>query len=677
MRELLSAKTVDVNAADYGSRTAMHVAASQGNTEMIECLCSFNADVNALDNWQASPIDDAIRKGFSEVAMLLAKHGGKVGNQEAADASLLKAVLKGEREVVELLLLAGADPNAHQYDSRSVLHIAVSKGHDEIADLLISSGARMDVKDDFGYTPLDEAERHSARLGNDKMVGLLISRGAVRDTQHQIPPRFALIFGIVQVIILILYGVGVRYSDALFSSEATDGMEVYPWFQDVHVMIFVGFGFLMTFLRRYAYSAVCLTMLVAVMCIQWYILVSGVVDQVINRPAGGYHAIKVDMVSLVLGDFSAGAVLISFGALLGKVSPIQLLCLAMLEIVVFCLNEAIAIEMGVADVGGSIVVHAFGAYFGLAASFVLTPVRARGDNENTSTYHADVFSTIGTVFLWLFWPSFNGALAGVAQQRVVCNTVLSLIGSAMGTFVFSQYLRGGKFYMVDIQNATLAGGVAIGSTANFAVHPPGALTIGFLAGILSVLGYVKIQAFLEDKLKIYDTCGVNNLHGMPAIFAALLSVVYSLYSTADVYQCTSLEDADCQVSAVWGARSGASPRSPLSQALTQLAFLGMTLAIATTGGLLVGFIVRFISPMTSGFFLDSQYFAVPELETPFYFDKRSEGNREKMEHAAMKIRQVLPTTKFQVRPSADADGEDEQDEQLLSTVQEVNGDGAV
>lgn len=27
-------------------------------------------------------------------------------------------------------------------------------------------------------------------------------------------------------------------------------------FQDIHVMIFIGFGFLMTFLKRYGYSAV-------------------------------------------------------------------------------------------------------------------------------------------------------------------------------------------------------------------------------------------------------------------------------------------------------------------------------------------------------------------------------------------------------------------------------------
>ena len=48
----------------------------------------------------------------------------------------------------------------------------------------------------------------------------------------------------------------------------------YGMFQDVHVMIFIGFGFLMTFLRKYAYSSISLNMFIAVIVIQWYPLVS-------------------------------------------------------------------------------------------------------------------------------------------------------------------------------------------------------------------------------------------------------------------------------------------------------------------------------------------------------------------------------------------------------------------
>lgn len=46
-------------------------------------------------------------------------------------------------------------------------------------------------------------------------------------------------------------------------------------FQDVHVMIFVGFGFLMTFLKKYGFSSVGINMLIAAFGLQWGTLMQG------------------------------------------------------------------------------------------------------------------------------------------------------------------------------------------------------------------------------------------------------------------------------------------------------------------------------------------------------------------------------------------------------------------
>lgn len=46
-------------------------------------------------------------------------------------------------------------------------------------------------------------------------------------------------------------------------------------FQDVHVMIFVGFGFLMTFLKRYSFSGVGFNFLIAAFGLQWALLMQG------------------------------------------------------------------------------------------------------------------------------------------------------------------------------------------------------------------------------------------------------------------------------------------------------------------------------------------------------------------------------------------------------------------
>lgn len=78
----------------------------------------------------------------------------------------------------------------------------------------------------------------------------------------------------------------------------------------------------------------------------------------------------MDIPALIIGDFGAGAVLITFGALLGKLSLPQLFVLATLEIVFYALNEAICAGMLKAvDMGGSMYVHTFGAFFGAAATY--------------------------------------------------------------------------------------------------------------------------------------------------------------------------------------------------------------------------------------------------------------------------------------------------------------------
>ena len=46
-------------------------------------------------------------------------------------------------------------------------------------------------------------------------------------------------------------------------------------FQDVHVMMFVGFGFLMTFLKRYGFGSVGGNMLLAAFILQWATLMGG------------------------------------------------------------------------------------------------------------------------------------------------------------------------------------------------------------------------------------------------------------------------------------------------------------------------------------------------------------------------------------------------------------------
>ncbi|XP_059120766.1 ammonium transporter Rh type B [Peromyscus eremicus] len=378
----------------------------------------------------------------------------------------------------------------------------------------------------------------------------------------------------------------------------------YPSFQDVHAMIFIGFGFLMVFLQRYGFSSVGFTFLVAAFTLQWATLAQGFLHS--------FHDghIHVGVESLINADFCAGAVLISFGAVLGKTGPAQLLLMALLETVLFSVNEFILLSLlGVRDAGGSMTIHTFGAYFGLSLSRVLYRSQLEKTRQlQSSVYHSDLFAMIGTIFLWIFWPSFNSAPTelGDGQHRTALNTYYSLTASTLSTFALSALVSGdGRLDMVHIQNAALAGGVVVGTSSEMMLTPFGAVAAGFLAGTVSTLGYKFFTPVLESKFKVQDTCGVHNLHGMPGVLGALLGVLVAWLATHEAY-------GDGLQSVFPLVANG--QRSATSQAVYQLFGMFVTLGFASVGGSLGGFLLRlpFLdSPPDSQCFEDQVYWEVP------------------------------------------------------------------
>lgn len=83
----------------------------------------------------------------------------------------------------------------------------------------------------------------------------------------------------------------------------------------------------------------------------------------------------------------------------------------------------------------------------------------------------------------------------------------------------------GKLEMEIILNATLAGGVAMGSAADTINRASGSMLIGFISGAISALGFAYIGPFLKNKIGLHDTCGVHNLHGMPGILGGIISII--------------------------------------------------------------------------------------------------------------------------------------------------------
>jgi ammonium transporter Rh len=325
----------------------------------------------------------------------------------------------------------------------------------------------------------------------------------------------------------------------------------------IHIlaMLVVGFGFLMVFVRRYGFGATTGTYLVVATGLPLYMFVrsNGMVGHTIQA-----HSVE----TLMLAEFSVATALIAMGAVLGRLRVFQYALLTLVLVPFYALNEYLVLDngsgltKGFQDSAGSIVIHAFGAYFGLAASLVLTTAEQRSqpiESDPTS----DRFGMLGSMVLWLFWPSFATAIVPFEQMpQTIVNTILALSGATLATYFLSTKFHHGKASMVDIANASLAGGVSIGSTCNL-VSPTGAFFIGLLAGALSTIGFVFIQPRLESKMKLVDTCGVHNLHGMPGLFGGLCAIAV--------------------IPSVVGA---------------QLVGIAMTLVIAVIGGVIAGMVIR-------------------------------------------------------------------------------------
>ena len=263
-------------------------------------------------------------------------------------------------------------------------------------------------------------------------------------------------------------------------------------------MIFIGFAYLMTFLRRYGFSAIGYTFLLSTLVCQWSVILDCFAtsqDPQLHSPIG--HVCEVETLRMLNALFAAGAVMISYGAVLGKATPAQLVVMAFMEPMFYWLNIYLCIfpsQIAAFDIGGGMTIHVFGCYFGLAVTWFLTSSHTRGHEDNTSCYSSDIFSLIGTIFLWIMWPSFNGvpAPSGVQRLDALVNTFLSLCACVAAAFVFSRLLEN-KFEAVHIQNSTIAGGVVMGVAAHLQMSPAGALGAGWIAGTVSVFGYVYLS----------------------------------------------------------------------------------------------------------------------------------------------------------------------------------------
>ncbi|XP_029973897.1 rh50-like protein isoform X2 [Salarias fasciatus] len=418
--------------------------------------------------------------------------------------------------------------------------------------------------------------------------------------------RLPVFLFVTQVAFVALYFAFVTYDehgDARFQTNQTNPMhnamyKDYPYFADIQVMIFLGFGCLLAFFRLYGFGGIVLNFLTATFAIQWAILVQG------------YFQFSYDV--------------------LGKTSPLQLLVMALLEVPVFAVTEwAVLKYLKINDAGGSILIHIFACYFGLGVTFMLyRPRLNEGHAKENSSYQSDILSVMGTLFLWVFWPSFNSSLTlkGDDQHRAVLHTFLGLSASTLTAFALSALMnKKGKFTMADVQNVTLAGGVTVGASVDMMISPAAAYALGMMGGTACMLGYKYLTPFLARRLRIQDQCGIHNLHGLTGLISCAAGICAILMATEEVYGPSLYEifthrapvEGDPKLQELQRLIPGIQPglgRTAREQALFQVAAVFSTIGLSALGGILTGFVLKlpfFASPSDDFCFDDEPFFEVP------------------------------------------------------------------
>lgn len=189
---------IDVNSINTLGQTALHVAATNGNLEVVEFLVNSGGCPDIVDHKGWTPLHYATQEGHVEAVELLLKSSTlaklvvtKLEQKTAYDLAvdeghyclydvlhlrdeLHRAARTGDVQAIKECLDQGANVNSKDQNGWTPLHRAAFRGRIESVQLLLNYGAKVDLVDDIGYTPLHLA----VESGHTTVALYLIAHGA-------------------------------------------------------------------------------------------------------------------------------------------------------------------------------------------------------------------------------------------------------------------------------------------------------------------------------------------------------------------------------------------------------------------------------------------------------------------------------------------------------------------
>ena len=134
---------VDINVRDKQGCTALMACCQNNDKNAVKLLLDYEADISIEDNEGKAAFDCACTLGYVEISNLL------------QGANIFSAVKRGDVEVVSKQLAKG--DTQRDTHGQTPLHICVGNvipNQEEILELLLSTEESVNMKNDFGLTPL-------------------------------------------------------------------------------------------------------------------------------------------------------------------------------------------------------------------------------------------------------------------------------------------------------------------------------------------------------------------------------------------------------------------------------------------------------------------------------------------------------------------------------------------
>lgn len=135
------------------------------------------------------------------------------------------------------------------------------------------------------------------------------------------------------MIVVVIFGVFIR---PLVHNDPSNYTNYYTIYQDINSIMLIGFGFSMAFIKNHSWSSITYTFFINAVIVQLYIPLAAFWKKIFED--NWEFKIYIEQKIFTAASYSVASILIGFGAVLGRVGPLELLVMGLVQIIGYTLN---------------------------------------------------------------------------------------------------------------------------------------------------------------------------------------------------------------------------------------------------------------------------------------------------------------------------------------------------